>query len=64
MEVGSFARRVMWVVTATRILPITDRHSLFPSSFTRTPIGLPCGWRSCCQERYGLTTFRLLTGMG
>src|SRR5262249_36486559 len=32
-----------WGEVATPIRPITDRHSLAPSSFTRSPIGRPCG---------------------
>ena len=47
---------------ATRILPITRRHSLFPTPIPAPPwVGLaaflPC-WR---KERYGLTTFRTST---
>src|SRR5262249_47210411 len=32
-----------WGDVATPIRPVTDRHSLPPSSFTRCPIGSPCG---------------------
>jgi hypothetical protein len=32
-----------WGDVATPIRPITGRHSLSPSSFTRCPIGSPCG---------------------
>src|SRR3954454_9408063 len=32
-----------WGPVATPIRPITDRPSLAPSSFTRNPIGSPCG---------------------
>jgi hypothetical protein len=47
MEVGSLSRRLMLAVAAIRILSITDKLSLSPSSFTRTAIGLPCGSLSC-----------------
>jgi hypothetical protein len=47
----------------TPIRPITGWHSLFPSSFTRIPIGSPCGLLSQ-REEYGLTTFHMCTRMG
>jgi hypothetical protein len=61
---------------STSIRSITERHSLFPSSHARNPIGSPCGslfpsfdldlmkvwvWP---KEDYGLTTFRVSAGVG
>jgi hypothetical protein len=43
---------------STRVRPITGRHSLFPSSSTRTALGRPCGSPTPVGERYGLTVFR------
>jgi len=43
---------------APHIRPITGRHSLSPSSSTRTAVGRPCGIPTPCEERYGLTVFR------
>lgn len=43
MEVSPLARGMMLAVAATPIRFITKRLSLFPSSFTRTSIGSPCG---------------------
>src|SRR5579871_1670114 len=40
-----------------RIRAIAARHWLAPTSFTRIPIGLPCGRLSSFEERYGLTMF-------
>ena len=37
---------------------VTEWHSLFPSSSTRTAIDLPCG-SSSHRQRYALTTFRI-----
>lgn len=48
---------------AIPIPPITGRRSLPPSSFTRSPIGSPCGSLSQ-REDYGLTTFRVSTKNG
>ena len=44
----------------TRIRPITGRPSLFPTSQTRTAIGVPHGTLSQPegQKRYGVSTFR------
>ena len=44
---------------ATPIRSITERHSLFPASFTRYPNSVPCG--STCPEGRdnGLTLFHL-----
>ena len=53
-EVGSLSRRT----TRLRIRPITGRHSLAPSSFTRIAIVEPCGLSTLDGERYGLTVFR------
>jgi hypothetical protein len=39
-RVGDIARVVL---RSTSIRPVTERHSLFPSSHTRSPVGLPCG---------------------
>src|SRR5689334_1686753 len=40
-EVCTLAGRVM---SQPGICPITEQHSLFPTSHTRNPVGLPCGW--------------------
>ena len=42
----------------SKVGSIIERLLLFPSSFTHTSIGSTYGLLSCCQERYGLTTFR------
>ena len=42
-EVGPLSRGVM-SPRSTPIRPITGRPSLPPSSFTRRPVGSPCGW--------------------
>src|SRR5262249_57341097 len=52
-----------WGDVATPIRPITGRHSLPPSSSTRSPVGSPCGSLSLPvgvrgREGYGLTTLR------
>ncbi len=46
-------------IFSTPIRAITARHSLFPASHTRIPIGVPCG--PLCPEgrEYGLTVFRV-----
>lgn len=46
-------------IFSTPIRAITARHSLFPASHTRIPVGVPCG--SLCPEgrEYGLTVFRV-----
>src|SRR5215471_2660732 len=48
---------------STPIHSITERHSLFPSSSTRTAIDLPYGLSSQ-RERYGFTVFRLSARVG
>jgi hypothetical protein len=59
-----------WGDVATPIRPITERHSLSPSSFTRCPIGSPCGSLSLDplglrgREDNRLTTFRRCTPSG
>jgi hypothetical protein len=56
-----------WGDVATPIRPITDRHSLPPSSFTCCPVGAPCGLLSLNplglrgREDNRLTTFRRCT---
>jgi hypothetical protein len=65
-EVSPLSRRVISPEGSTPIRPITGRHSLPPSSFTRRPVGnrlaagLPRG------EGDGLTTFRghIINGLG
>ena len=47
-EVSSLSRGVM---SSTPIRPITGRPSLPPSSFTRRPIGSPCGWPTLAGGR-------------
>ncbi len=63
MEVCPVARGVMLPCDATPIHAITAWPSLFPSSFTRSAIGVPCG---CLPvwEHYGLTVFRLCNAEG
>jgi hypothetical protein len=44
---------------ATRIRPITGRHSLFPTPIPASPsVGLTASLPSFQKEQYGLTTFR------
>ena len=43
---------------------VTAWHLLFPTSQTRTAIGPPHDWLSCCQEQYGVSTFRLSEFVG
>jgi hypothetical protein len=46
MEVSLFSREVMLRITllrSTSIRSITERHSLFPHSHTRNPLGSPYG---------------------
>jgi len=43
MEVGLFAQEVMLFVNSTSIWSVTNQLSLFPFSFIRNIIGLPCG---------------------
>jgi hypothetical protein len=62
MEVCSLAREVICRVT-TPIRLITRRRLLFPSSFTRTPIGSSYDLLSIL-EKYGFTTFRYFDLMG
>ena len=52
-----------FVKGSTPIHSITEWHSLFPSSSTRTAIDLPYGLSSQ-WERYGLTVFRLSARVG
>jgi len=42
-EVSAFAGGVMSLGRSTPIRSITERPSLVPSSFTRSPVGEPCG---------------------
>ena len=58
-EVCSLSGGVMSDISSTPIRTITARHSLFPASHTRIPIGVPCG--SLCPDgrEYGLTMFRM-----
>ena len=49
----------MLVETSTPIRAITARHSLFPASHTRIPIGVPCGSLCPNGREYGLTMFRM-----
>lgn len=46
VEVCLLSHRMMLSCDSTPIRSITDRPSLSPRSFTRSPIGLPCGWLS------------------
>ncbi len=56
MEVSLLSQRSD---VATPIRSITERHSLFPASFTRCPNSVPCG-NACPEGRgIGLTLFRL-----
>ena len=58
-EVCSLSGGMMSDISSTPIRTITARHSLFPASHTRIPIGVPCG--SLCPDgrEYGLTMFRM-----
>jgi hypothetical protein len=46
---------------SNRIFAVTAKRLLFPSSFTRHPVGAPCGLLSLSRdkENVGLTLFRL-----
>ena len=46
-----------WGDIETPIHPITGRHSLFPRSFTRRPMGVPRGSLAHYGRDYGLTLF-------
>jgi hypothetical protein len=51
-----------WGDVATPIRPITGRPSLPPSSFTRSPVGAPCGWLSplpWCTKQGGLRAYHV-----
>src|SRR5919198_5198471 len=50
-EVCPLSRRVMLSVDATLVRPIAGRRSLAPPSFTRCPIGPPCGVLSLAGGR-------------
>ena len=50
--------------TRTCIHAVTAWHLLFPTSQTRTAIGPPHDWLSCCQEQYGVSTFRISEFVG
>jgi hypothetical protein len=49
---------VVDVADATDICPITEQHSLSPSSVIPTAIGPSCDALSPCGERCGFTLFR------
>ncbi len=51
---------------ATRIRPITGRHSLFPASYSRTSNSVPCGFTcpNAPGRKYGVSTFRLQKYVG
>src|SRR5712692_3289466 len=53
MDVCPLARGVMLPVGATPIHPTTGRHSLLPSSPSRTSIGSPCGSLSLAGDVRG-----------
>jgi hypothetical protein len=46
---------------ATRIRPITGRHSLLPASYSRTSISVPYGFACSTvpERKYGVSTFRV-----
>ena len=69
VEVCPLARGMILSEDSTPIRSVTEWPSLFPLSHTRSPIGSPCGSLSQqrydrCWEDYGLTTFRVNTGVG
>ena len=53
MDVSALSRGVMLPMGATPIHPITGWLSLLPSSYSRTPIGLPCGTLSLAGDVRG-----------
>src|SRR5262245_22765800 len=57
-EVCSLSGRVMLPSGSTPIRPITGRPSLTPPSFTRSPIGSPCGLLSLAG---GLRAYHVLS---
>jgi hypothetical protein len=52
-DVSALSRGVMLPMGATPIHPITGWLSLLPSSYSRTPIGLPCGTLSLAGDVRG-----------
>lgn len=50
MEVSPLSREVMLSEDSTPILSITERHSLCPSSYTRSYMGSPCGSLSLMRQ--------------
>lgn len=60
LDVGALSRQA----TRTCIHAVTAWHSLLPTSQTHTAIGRPHDWLSCCQEQYGVSTFRLSEFVG
>ena len=63
-EACSLSGGVMLDRASTPIPAITARHSLFPASFTRIPIGVPCGSLCPGGREYGLTVFRVGDKLG
>jgi len=64
VEVCLLSHRMMLPCASIPIRPITDRPSLSPRSFTRSPIGLPRGWLSISfldEELRGIGIGRDLT---
>jgi len=59
MEVCPLSCGVMLSYDSTPIRAITVRLSLFPSSYTCTPIVGPCGLSTLSREGYRLTVFHL-----
>ena len=53
-EVGPLSGGVISPGGSTPIRPVSDRHSLPPSSFTRRPVGSPCGSLSPAGRTTGL----------
>jgi hypothetical protein len=58
VEVSSLSCKVILSEDSTSIRPVTERPSLFPPSFSRTPIGSSCDSLSSYEGEYGVTTFR------
>src|SRR5438445_8326067 len=63
-EVSPLSRGVMLPEGSTPIRPITGRRWLAPSSFTRRPIGWPCGSLSLAGGRRAYHVSTMQQGWG
>jgi hypothetical protein len=61
MEVCPLSRGMMLPLGSIPIRSVTERPSLFPSSFTHSPIGIPCGFLPANGRAMGLPCSVLTT---